>query len=171
MTAAVEVEAPKVVDGASAWVEVPALDSGVQVTVLVDVDDYIALDGRRLSIGSHGYAQVWERPTVLLLHKWIMGVPTGTRYRVIVDHINRNKLDCRRSNLRLVSPTQSNLNRVVATRDLPVGVYRTRSGKFDARIKRGRVSHHLGTFDTPEQAADAVSAARGLFDAPMEGAA
>jgi hypothetical protein len=175
MTAAVEVEAPKVVDGLSAearaWVEVPASKSGTQVTVLVDVDDYIALGGRRVSIGSHGYAQIWERPTVVLLHKWIMGVPTGARYRVIVDHINRNTLDCRRSNLRLVTPTQSNLNRLVAARDLPVGVYQTRNGKFDARIKRGRTNHHLGVFDTPEQAADAVSAARALIDAPMDGAA
>lgn len=171
MTAAVEVEAPRFEDGLSAWVEVPALDSGVYVTVLVDVDDYIALDGRRVSIGSHGYAQIWARPGLRLLHKWIMGVPTGTRYRVIVDHKNRNKLDCRRSNLRLVTPTQSNLNRVVATRDLPVGVYRTRNGKFDARIKRGRVNHHLGVFDSPELAAEAVSVARTLLDAPSERAA
>jgi hypothetical protein len=164
MTAAVE-------QSLRAWVEVPALDSGTQVTVLVDVDDYIALDGRRLSIGSHGYAQIWARPGLRLLHKWIMGVPTGTRYRVIVDHINRDTLDCRRSNLRLVTPTQSNLNRVVAARDLPIGVYRTRNGKFDARIKRAGVAHHLGVFDSPEQAADAVSVARALFDAPAERAA
>jgi hypothetical protein len=188
VTAAVEVEAPQVVDGLSAeayhadrtsisssglraWVEVPALKSGVQVTVLMDVDDCIALDGRRISIGSHGYAQVWERPRLLLVHKWIMGVPTGTGFRVIVDHINRDKLDCRRSNLRLVTPTQSNLNRVVAARDLPIGVYRTRNGKFEARIKRGRTKHHLGVFDNPEQAAAAVSAARALLDAPRDGAA
>jgi hypothetical protein len=157
--------------GPNAWVEVPASKSGTLVTVLVDIDDYLALDGRRVSIGSHGYAQIWERPNVVLLHKWIMGVPTGMRYRVIVDHINRNELDCRRSNLRLVTPTQSNLNRVVTARDLPVGVYRTRNGKFDARIKRGRVSHHLGVFDSPEEAAGAVDAARTAFDAPREGAA
>ncbi|MFD3999920.1 HNH endonuclease [Streptomyces rubiginosohelvolus] len=146
------------------WMEVPALKSGVQVAVLMDSEDFAALNGRRISIGSHGYAQVWERPRLLLLHKWIMGVPVGTRYSVIVDHINRNKLDCRRSNLRLVTPTQSNLNRVIAARELPVGVNRSRSGRFDASITRRRVKHYLGVFDTPEQAAAAVSAARARFD-------
>lgn len=160
-----EVEAPR------AWVEVGALESGQRVTVLVDVHDYIALGGRRVSIGSHGYAQIWEYPTVLLLHKWIMGVPTGTRYRVIVDHINRNRFDCRRSNLRLVTPTESNLNRVVASRDLPVGVYRTRTGKFEARVKRNRITHHLGAFETPERASAARDIALSLIDAPMDGAA
>lgn len=175
MTAAVEVEASAIVDGLSAearaWVEVPASKSGAQVTVLVDIDDFIALGGRRISIGSHGYAQIWERPTVVLLHKWIMSVPTGMRYRVIVDHINRNRLDCRRSNLRLVTPTQSNLNRVIPARDLPVGVYRTRNGKFDARIKRGRTYRYLGVYDTPEQAAAAVSTARALVDTSQDGSA
>lgn len=155
------------VEASRAWVEVDALDSGQHVTVLVDVDDYIALDGRRVSIGSHGYAQIWQYPTLLLLHKWIMGVPTGTRHRVIVDHINRNRLDCRRSNLRLVTPTESNLNRVVAARDLPIGVYRTRTGKFEARLTRNRVTQHLGAFATPEQA----SAARDVALSLMDGAA
>lgn len=165
MTAAVEAEAPR------AWVEVGALDRGQRVTVLVDVDDYIALAGRRVSIGSHGYAQIWEYPTLLLLHKWIMSVPTGTRYRVIVDHINRNRLDCRRSNLRLVTPTESNLNRVVAVRELPVGVYRTRTGRFEARLTRNRITRHLGAFDTPEQASAARDVALSLLDTPMDGAA
>lgn len=154
-----------------AWVEVPAMKSGTDVTVLMDVDDYVALAGRRVSIGSHGYAQVWQRPRMLLLHRWIMGVPPGVRYTVVVDHIDRNVLDCRRRNLRLVTAAQSNLNRVVASRDLPVGVYRARSGRFCAAITRRCKDYHLGTFDTPEQAADAVMEARRWLDEPIGGAA
>ncbi|MEU7240252.1 HNH endonuclease [Streptomyces sparsogenes] len=134
----------------------------------MDIDDYVALDGRRISIGSHGYAQVWQRPHMLLLHRWVMGVPVGVRYRVIVDHIDRNILDCRRSNLRLVTPTASNRNRVIAPRDLPLGVYRTPRGRFQAALTRGYQNHPLGTFDTPEEAASAVAKARALFDSEEE---
>lgn len=147
-----------------AWVEVPAMKSGTDVTVLMDPDDYVALDGRRISIGSHGYAQVWERPKLLLLHRWIMGVPPGVRYRVVVDHIDRNVLDCRRANLRLVNATKSNLNRELAPRSLPIGVYRLPSGRFAAVIWRNYTRHNVGTFDTPEEAAAAIALVRPQLD-------
>lgn len=143
-----------------AHIEVPASHPDGPMTVLLDVDDYERLGSRRLSIGSHGYAQLWTGITVVLLHRWLMDVPDGTGYRLIVDHINRNPLDCRRSNLRLVTPTESNLNRTLPQRDLPLGVYRVRSGRYQAALKRNRVRQHLGTFDTPELAAAAVEAAR-----------
>lgn len=150
---------------ARAYIEVPAKngDHGY-VTVLLDLDDFHRLDGRRLSIGSHGYAQMWNRPGVILVHRWVMGVQPGTGYRVIVDHINRQVLDCRRSNLRLVTPSASNLNRAIATRELPVGVYRTPSGRYEAKLKRQRQQIHLGTYDTPEQAAAAIETARAQLD-------
>lgn len=150
-----------------AYVEVPASHPDGFKTVLLDIEDYERLGARRLSIGSHGYAQMWTGVTVALLHRWLMDVPNGTGYRVLVDHENRNRLDCRRSNLRLVTPSQSNLNRTIAVRDLPVGVYRTRTGRYQAALKRNRVIHHLGTFDTPELAADAVTAARSITDAAV----
>lgn len=152
------------------YMEVPASHPDGFKKVLLDVEDYERLAPRVLSIGSHGYAQMWTGATVALLHRWLMDVPGGTGYQVIVDHINRDPLDCRRANLRLVTPSQSNLNRVVAARDLPRGVYRTRSGRYQAALKRNRKVVHLGTFDTPEQAATAVEAARSSIDG-MEGLA
>lgn len=142
-----------------AYLELPASNSGRTARVLMDVPDAERLGNRRLSIGSHGYAQMWNGVTVCLLHRWLMDVEPGTGYRVIVDHINRDPLDCRRSNLRLVSPSESNLNRSIALRALPIGVYLSRSGNYQARLKRNRVSTHLGTFPTSEQAAAAVTAA------------
>ncbi|MFE1845195.1 hypothetical protein [Streptomyces sp. NPDC059515] len=150
---------------ARAHIEVPAKngDHGY-VPVLLDLDDAERLDGRKLSIGSHGYAQMWEAPHVMLVHRWVMGVTPGTRYRVIVDHINRQIHDCRRSNLRLVTPSASNLNRDITRRELPIGVYKLPSGRYSAALKRQRVIHRLGTYDTPEQAAEAVEAARAELD-------
>lgn len=147
-----------------AYLEVPASHPDGFKTVLMDIEDYERLSPRTLSIGSHGYAQMWTGVTVALLHRWLMDVPDGTGYRLIVDHINRKPLDCRRENLRIVTPSQSNLNRAIAARDLPLGVYRTRTGRYQAALKRKRKITHLGTFDTPEQAAVAVEAARSEID-------
>ncbi|MFE3202172.1 HNH endonuclease [Embleya sp. NPDC059237] len=147
-----------------AWVEASASQGDSFATVLLDLDDFDKLDGRVLSIGSHGYAQMWNRPGVILLHRWIMGVPVGTQYRAIVDHINRNPLDCRRANLRIVTATESNLNRGISSRELPRGVYRTPAGRFAAAIKRHRKVRHLGTYGTPEDAALAVESARQSAD-------
>lgn len=143
-----------------AYLEVPASHPDGFKTVLMDIEDYERLSPRTLSIGSHGYAQMWTGVTVALLHRWLMDVPDGTGYRLIVDHINRQPLDCRRANLRIVTPSQSNLNRSIAVRDLPLGVYRTRTGRYKAALKRNRKIAHLGTYDTPELAAAAVEAAR-----------
>lgn len=154
-----------------AYIEVPASHPDGFKTVLLDVEDYERLGPRSLSIGSHGYAQMWNGFTVCLLHRWLMDVKPGTGYRVIVDHINRNILDCRRDNLRLVSPSESNLNRVIAVRDLPRGVHRARSGRYTARLKRQRLTTYLGTFDTPEEAAAAVAIARAAADEPAAASA
>ncbi|MCX5209717.1 HNH endonuclease [Kitasatospora sp. NBC_00240] len=148
-----------------AAIAVPAKAGETYVDVLMDEEDVVRLRRRKLSIGSHGYAQMWDGQ-VMLLHRWIMNVPVGTKYRVVVDHINRNVLDCRRENLRLVTPTESNLNRRLRERDLPRGVHHTSNKRFVAKIKRHRQSRHLGTYDTPEEAAAAVEAARSQLDHP-----
>src|SRR3954470_6575890 len=92
-----------------AYVEVPASDRGELVPVLVDVDTWERLDGRALSIGSHGYAQLWEPPRMHLLHRWVLGLQVGDR--LIGDHKDRNVLDCRSANLRVVDGSVSNANR------------------------------------------------------------
>lgn len=125
---------------------------------VVLLDDDVILPGA-ISIGSHGYAQVCGvvKGQAVLLHRWLLGLVSGDR--LIADHINRNILDNRRENLRTVTPTESNLNRVVKQRDLPVGVYRNRQGRYQAEIRRHRVTRHVGTFDTPQEAATARAAA------------
>lgn len=133
------------------------------VTVLVDQADADRLAGRRISLGSHGYAQIYDHGKRVLLHRWIVGLgPGGTK---VVDHINRRPLDCRRSNLRAVSQGENNLNRALPDRELPRGVYP--SGKrYVAKLKRHSRTRHLGTYDTPEQAAAAVLEARRAIDRP-----
>ena len=56
--------------------------------------------------------------------------------------------------------------RASCERDLPTGVYRTSSGKFEAKTNWLRKWRHIGSFDTPEQASAAyISVRKDLDDA------
>lgn len=135
-----------------AHVEVSAKCGDAYVTVLLDVDDHLRLGRRRLSIGSHGYAQMWDGK-VCLVHRWVAGVLDRGR-RVMVDHLDRNVLDCRRSNLRVTDPSVSNVNRSPSDNPL-TGTWAFR-GRWQAGVQWRRKRYHLGTFDTRDQAVAAV---------------
>ena len=54
-------------------------------------------------------------------------------------------------------------------RELPTGVGKLPSGRFQARIKFGGKNRYIGTFDTPEQASAAyISARKDLDDAKLK---
>ncbi len=87
----------------------------------------------------------------------------------IMDHINGNSLDNRIANLRECTHMQNNQNhtRIVNGSGLHVGVRSTKNGHFQARITAAKKVHHLGTFETEEDAATAYNVARKeLHDAP-----
>lgn len=83
---------------------------------------------------------------------------TGTWPPEHVDHENTDRLDDRWLNLRLASHSENQANRKVFRNNLlgMKGVKRVRrTNRFQARIYFGGKSHHLGCFDTPEEANDA----------------
>lgn len=68
----------------------------------------------------------------------------------IVDHINWDKSDNRKCNLRESTKILNGLNRKNS-----VGVRKTRSGKYQAYIKIKYVQRNLGVFETFEEAREA----------------
>ena len=126
---------------------------------LVHVDDDFVQTGS-ITIGSHGYAQVWDGRTMVLLHRQILGLSLDDG--LYGDHINRDTRDNRRENLRIVTASESLLNRTLRARDLPTGVYR-HGKRFKAQIKRNCALVHLGVFDTPEEAASSRANAEATF--------
>jgi hypothetical protein len=133
-----------------AAIKVPVSANGVLgVFCWLDEEDVERLAGRRLSLGSHEYAQMFDNGRVTLVHRWVMGAQH--RDGKIVDHINGNRLDCRKVNLRIVTASESSSNVRGRASSGYRGVYPMR-GKWQARGKfRGQVTH-LGTYVSPEEA-------------------
>lgn len=99
-----------------------------------------------------------------LLHREILArmLNRPLKRNELTDHINGNRLDNRRSNLRLVSYTESAQN-VGRHKDNVLGykgvVYHPGTGKYRACIGSNGKHYHLGLFDTPEAAYEAYKAA------------
>lgn len=88
----------------------------------------------------------------LSLHRLIIDPPAG----VVVDHINGDGLDNRRSNLRVATNAENGRNRriSVANKSGFKGVDFNR-GRWRATIRDGSRPVFLGRFKTPEEAHDA----------------
>jgi hypothetical protein len=74
----------------------------------------------------------------------------------IVDHIDGNTLNNRRSNLRIATHAQNIQNgKLRSTNKSGYKGVRFSHGKWVSEIKVNRQSHYLGRFDSPEEAYDA----------------
>lgn len=78
------------------------------------------------------------------LHRLITGYD-GAEY--VVDHINRNPLDNRKANLRVVPQSVNAANNGAS------GVIKTPGGKYQAHVMRNYKSIYIGTCDTYSEAA------------------
>lgn len=107
------------------------------------------------TIDTNGY--VVGRPPgskrAVALHRFILE-KSGENARLYADHINRNSLDNRRSNLRLCSPSENARNTKLASNNTSgaKGVTRTAAGTWRARIWKDRKEIHIGAFATFEEA-------------------
>lgn len=133
-------------------------------TQVEDIDYKWALS-RRWHLGDTGYVKTYSgRPggTPIRMHRLIMERMVGRRLieGELVDHINKDKLDNRRGNLRLASKSQNGMNlhprKGCKSRYIGVGYYDT----YDHRLKpwmsyvnfEGK-RWYLGRYKTQEEAA------------------
>lgn len=125
-----------------------------RIEVLVDRQDGERLKGKSLYVHKVGqFLYVRINPNKEYLHRYIMGtMPKG----MVVDHINRNTLDNRRQNLRVVT-IQENLRNQLRPNNKTgyTGVSIGHKGKYNAQIKHNYKKIHLGTFDTIKEALEA----------------
>ena len=116
-------------------------------TFLFDKEDYDKIKDYCWRVSFRGDLTTTSKS--ILMHRLVMDCPKG----MTVDHINHNRLDNRKSNLRVCTLTQNNWNK------LSKGVRLSNSGKWEARIYFNGKEHHLGTYDTYSDAKQARIAA------------
>lgn len=106
-------------------------------------DSYAVRNQYRLGMGN--------KSKKIYMHKLIFGFSED-----VVDHINRDKLDNRKINLRSCDQQKNSWNRGLSKRNKSgfKGV-RMEYGKWRARIRLNNKQAHLGVFKTKEEAAKA----------------
>lgn len=92
---------------------------------------------------------------VIRLHRFVMDAPDG----MVVDHINNDTLDNRRSNLRVCTIAQNNRNNAGTGKHRFKGLTRLPSGKWMSAIQFDGKKYYLGLFADDESAALAYDAA------------
>jgi len=101
-----------------------------------------------------------NRSKVIMMHRFIMGV---TDTKILVDHKDRNTLNCQRSNLRLCTKAQNCRNRrkLEGTRSAYIGVSPTGNpiNKWMAKIRCNLKQKYLGSYQTEIEAATAYNEA------------
>jgi hypothetical protein len=120
-------------------------------TTIVDDEDYAFLSQFKWCIDSSGYAYRRNGSTTITMHRFLMNPPAGME----TDHINRNKLDNRKSNLRLCTHAQNLANRTKYKTNKTgfKGVsYYKRHNCFRAQISSNGVNTHIGYFKSKEEA-------------------
>lgn len=128
--------------------QLPVKAKDLVLWVLVDDDDVARLEGHKLSLGSHGYVQFWQDGTCVLLHRWLTGAQRGDGR--LVDHKNRIKLDCQKSNLEFVTPGESSANVSGHSACGYRGVTRNHA-KWKAQAKRGGKQIYLVHMTRPKR--------------------
>lgn len=133
-------------------------DGALRGISLVDAEDAFWLIEWPWRLHSAGYAFRGEkrrgRYRTILLARLLLGLRDGDP--LTADHINRDRLDNRRSNLRVVTRAQNNQN--VTSRRGSSSTYRgvswnKRLGKWQATATCAGRRVHLGFFDTEVLAA------------------
>ena len=101
---------------------------------------------------SGAFLYVRVKPNKQFFHRLITSAPNGK----VVDHINRNTLDNRRENLRLVTIQENLWNQKRPNNKTGyTGVAITYNGNYSAQIKVNYKKIHLGIFKTVEKALEA----------------
>lgn len=120
--------------------------------VLMDVEDALKFVGVSLFVSSHGYLKSQRKGDAgAYIHRLIMDPGEG----MVVDHINGNPLDNRKSNLRVCSQAENTRNARLRTNNKTGvrGVYWDKCRElWAAKISANNKTITLGRFATIEEA-------------------
>lgn len=121
--------------------------------MLCDIDDWEKMKIYTWRANKLGYAAASINRIQKRFHVQIMGKKNG----YVIDHIDQNKLNNQRSNLRFLTKTGNAINSKISKNNTSgiKGVRKARSGRWVACLMLNGKNIYLGTYDTIEEAAEA----------------
>lgn len=138
-------------------------------TAMIDAADVPLVDGvlwvcraTRHNFYAVRLVQDGLKRRLICMHRLIMNAPP----HMLVDHINADSLDNRRSNLRLATNTENTRNQrrsIRNTSGLKGVSWHKNNRKWGASIKVNGRKKYLGSFDRPEDAHRAYREAAALY--------
>ncbi len=125
--------------------------------VIVDDEDFDLVSRCGWWISDTGYATNNRGGKIVRMHRLILNPKKGE----YVDHINRNKLDNRRENLRTCTNGQNTMNQPKKSQNTSgfKGVTRHSATRWLAQIKVNYKNNYLGLFKFKRDAAKAYNEA------------
>ena len=151
-------------DDGTVGIPLQARDGALHGYAVVDAADAEWANQWRWHLHPGGYAarsvKVDNVKQTIMLHRALLGLKHGDP--MTGDHIDRSTLNNRRSNLRLATQAQQmqNVPGRGGTSSYRGVTRRPKSGRWYAIVYVSGKKHHLGSFSTEEEAADAARAGR-----------
>lgn len=126
------------------------------IEFLFDLEDYEKIKNTSWYIDTKNYIRGKINNKTIRMHRLIMDFPEN----LVIDHINGDKHDNRKENLRITTNqgnTQNKINKIKNVTSKYFGVHKTPYEKWCASIKVNQKSIYLGIFDIEEDAARAYN--------------
>lgn len=114
--------------------------------------DFAWIDKHQWSLDSMGYPMTGSRHNKFRMHRMVMGKPLGL---LVTDHLNRNKLDNRTSNLRFVTKSENSINTklsVVNKSGYKNVHWSKKNERWIVQVRRKNIRYHIGSFLTQSEA-------------------
>ncbi len=126
---------------------------------VIDKEDYEKVKNYRWYCNSSGYAVTANSGHVMRLHSVILDCHLSKLSGYTIDHINRNRLDNRKCNLRICTHSENTQNQKRKS-TLFKGIYFNKSNnKWRSLIRMNGITYRLGSYIDPVDAAIAYDIA------------
>ena len=133
---------------------------GIGKQVKLDKEDYEKIKHKKLCCISSGYVMIWDKKAQYL-HRWLFNLQVGEK--VVIDHIDRDILNCTRENLRKCTTGENMQNREKLKykgenakskyKGVWLVTYKNGDILWKAVATKDKIKYYLGYFKTEEEAA------------------